>query len=247
MGAGPEPQRAAWRSARNLWNASPRVVTRERTAVSRCANFQANRARWGLGRALYVSLMTALRRWLVVSRVYERDVRAGASVDASDDGIEVRIMTPADLEQASRTAPQHFDPAFLAAAKARGDVCAAAFDGDRLVAFVWRSFSTAPHVDGLWVRISKPCFYGYKVFTYPDYRGRRLHNRVSLITDRLCIERGYTHGVGFAETHNFASNVSVLRNDSVPVGYAGYFLLFGRAYPFHSPGARRRGFRFYRL
>ena len=65
------------------------------------------------------------------------------------------------------------DPAFglatadIDTALARGDICAAAFDGERLVSYVWRSFSTARYGDDVWVEIRTPYRYAYKGFTDP--------------------------------------------------------------------------------
>ena len=70
----------------------------------------------------------------------------------------------------------------------RGNICAAAFDRDRMVAYVWRSFSTAPHTDGLWVTFERPYRYGYKAFTAPAYRGQHLQDALSAPQQ---VPRGY--------------------------------------------------------
>jgi hypothetical protein len=134
-------------------------------------------------------------------------------------------------------------PADVEAALARGDICAAAFDGDRMVSYVWRSFSSAKYGDDLWVEIRKPYRYGYKGYTVPEYRGRHLQNSVALFTDDLCVARGHTHALSLIETHNFSSVQSESRRHSILVGWVGYFKILGRTYPFRSPGARKHELR----
>ena len=144
------------------------------------------------------------------------------------------------------------DPVRIDAALRRGDLCVAAFDHshdpasdhERLVSYTWRSFTTAPHVDGLWVTFERPHRYGYKGFTHPDYRGRHLQDLVTYETDALCIERGFRYGLTIIETHNFASIASNRRRGGRVVGWAGYFKLLGHVLPFRSRGARRHTFRF---
>ncbi|HEX2482149.1 MAG TPA: hypothetical protein VHQ69_09735 [Methylomirabilota bacterium] len=72
----------------------------------------------------------------------------------------------------------------------RGDLCVAAFEGERLIAYVWRAFGSTPAEDGLWITVPKPARYGYKSFTRPEYRGRHIQQVLSFSTDRLCFERG---------------------------------------------------------
>jgi hypothetical protein len=134
---------------------------------------------------------------------------------------------------------------WVAAALARGDVCAAVFEGDRIVAYTWVSFCRAPHVDGIWVEFRKPYRYGYKAFVRPDCRGQRLSPSLALFSDALCIERGFSRTVAFVETHNYASIKSSWRQEGREfVGFAGYLKLFGRVFPFRTKGARQVTFRF---
>lgn len=202
--------------------------------------------RWGWTRALYAALMRRLRRWLVLCRIHSRPMQDRPTFLEDDPALPVRLLSRQDLLRAVEQMPAQLDRGFVEAALARGDVCAGAYDGDRLVSFVWRSFSMAPHEPGLWVEVQKPFRYGYKAYTHPDYRGRHLVSRIAVHTDRLCLERGFTHAVGFIETHNYSSITADLRHGNVLVGYAGYLHLFGRWLPFRTPGARRHGFRFIR-
>jgi hypothetical protein len=191
-------------------------------------------------------MMLRLRSWVVLCHVVVRPLRSDIPTNAGQPGIATRVMTADDLQRAQASSPEHFQPDFVAAAAARGDRCVGAFDGDRVVSYFWMSFTTAPVGAGLWVRIRPPFRYGYKSFTDPGYRGRKLLDSVALPGDEHCRAQGYTHNISYIETHNMASVTSSLRRGTVFVGYAGWLNVFGRAWPFRSPGARRHGFSFYR-
>jgi hypothetical protein len=196
--------------------------------------------RWGLWPTLYMRVMNRIRHWLIVSRVQLRVQDIGLSdTTAQQQGCEVRLATRDELLAAACSTDFGLVPADVDAALARGDICAAAFDDGRIVSYVWRSFSSAKYGDDLWIEISKPYRYGYKAYTAPEYRGRHLQNSVALFTDHLCAERGYTHSLSLIETHNYPSLQSEARRHSQLVGWVGYFRLFGRTFPFRSPGAQR--------
>jgi len=202
--------------------------------------------RWGPLRFLHIRIMLFLRPWLILARVHVRTLSRTARVPELPEGYSVRIATRDELVRAALDTTMGLRLASIDAALDRGDICAAAFDRDRMVAYVWRSFSTAPHVDGLWVTFERPYRYGYKALTHPDYRGQHLQDALSFLTEPPSVERGYTEGLAFVETHNYASIAQDLRRGNRVVGWAGYFKLFGRVYPFRTPGARRHTFKFVR-
>jgi hypothetical protein len=199
--------------------------------------------RWGPLPFFHIRLMVAVKPWFTLCRVHVREHRteAPAAVDCV-----VRIATRTELMSAAGDPAMSLRPESIDAALSRGDICVAAFDGNRIVAYVWRSFSTAPHIEGLWVRFDRPYRYGYKALTLPEFRGRHLQDALALSTDALCNERGFTKGVGIVESHNYPSVRSDLRRGNRLAGWAGYFSLFGKVYPFRSPGARKHTFRFVR-
>lgn len=47
----------------------------------------------------------------------------------------------------------------------------------------WAAFDVAPHGDGLWVRVEAPYCYGYKWYARPDYRGRGIIGKMTLLRD----------------------------------------------------------------
>ena len=201
---------------------------------------------WGLPKTLYGSLVRLLSHWVVICSLHSRPL-----IEMKDDGdlpdeVSIRIATQEELRLACKEMPNELSLDFITNALARGDVCVGAFAGQYLVAFVWRSYSTAPHVNGIWVSIDKPYRYTYKAYTRPDYRGRGLNKNVIDYKNKISIDQGYTHGIGFIRVDNFKSLTAArkLQGHEV-VGFAGYFQLFGRVIPFRSKGAKKSNFRFY--
>lgn len=201
-------------------------------------------SRWGLIRLCYGRLMTLVRPWFMLARINTRPLGIhGGSVEPGKF-TSPRIANREELQKASEEMPVALSQEFVVAALARGDICIAAFSGTKMVSFVWRSYGRAPHVDGLWVAFEKPYRYGYKAYTRPEYRGQ--HAMDPTLTDRICIERGRRYALGFVESHNFSSIQRSRRLGNTCVGLAGYVKVFGRAYPFRSPGAKKHTFEFYR-
>ena len=190
--------------------------------------------RWGIVRVIYAHLMDWLHPLLYISFVYVRQL--GNVTQSSIDGFDIRVATREELQMAGENHAMDLGAQFLQGAFDRGDICVAAFAGESMVAYSWRAFSGAPHDRDLWVRFEKPCRYGYKGFTLPEYRGKHIQAATAPCIDHYCIERGYTQGISFIETHNFASNRTSQRLGSRRVGYAGYLRLFGRVIRLLSTG-----------
>ncbi len=202
--------------------------------------------RWGLARFLHIRIMSFLKPCLTLCRIHTRTPDLAERIRGLREGHSVRIASREDLIRAAEDPVMGLVPTKIDAALDRGDICAAAFDGDKMVAYAWRSFSIAPHVDGLWVTFEHPYRYGYKALTHPDYRGQHLQDAISAVSNAPCIERGYTEALSIVESHNYASITQDLRRSNRVVGWAGYLKLLGRVYPFHTSGARRHTFRFVR-
>lgn len=130
---------------------------------------------------------------------------------------------------------------FLHAALARGDVGCGAFEGDRLVAYTWRTMTRAPVAGPLWIHLlDATSRYGYKSLVLPEYRGSRLNVSVARFHDRWFVERGIHRDVGYVALANLASLRSTYRDpERVRVGYAGYLRLGSRYATFRSRDVRR--------
>lgn len=200
--------------------------------------------RWGYLRTGYRAIMTRLSRWLVLTVVMIRKF-ADAPSQTESLPADVRVAEAAELYEAADNQPElGLTKTFIAEAIARGDLCVGAFVDGRLVAYVWRSYTGAPHRDGLWLDFHKPYRYGYKSFTLPEFRGQHLLDLA--VADPICSARGFEYGISFIETHNYASIRHSKRAGAIPIGYAGYLKLGKYAWPFRTRGAKRVGFAFYR-
>ncbi len=203
--------------------------------------------RWGTAHALYAEFMGRLSRVIEVSGVYIRPYSGAQPAAELHASLTMRSTTVEDLEAAVRIRSLQLHQTFVDAALARGDACIAAFDGDRMVAYVWRAPTVAPHKHDLWVTFKPEHEYSYKGFVEPQYRGYRLFHLMIVFSDAESIRLGFTHGISIIETHNFASIRSTALHGNRRIGIAGYVRLLGRTFPFRSSGARRHGFAFRRL
>ena len=202
---------------------------------------------WGWRRAGWSALMNALKPWLFLCRIVVLRIEDYPQSAELRGGLEMRKAGREDLMVAMQDQPGHFSLSFIDDALSRGDYCVGAFDGCRMVAWAWASLKQAPHGDGLCVEIEPPYSYGYKWFTTPEYRGQGIIGQLTILRDKLGAELGCSHNLGFIETHNYASWASSQRLGSRTVGYAGYFKLFGKAFPFRTPGVVKHTFRFARI
>ncbi len=202
--------------------------------------------RWGLVRTLCGRIAGLNRTWLVICGIYSRPIdRSFESLPVDSSGITFRLATRKDLLSAAAHMSDHLSFEFVESALDRGDVCAAAFDGARMVSYIWRAFTATPHTEGLWVRFQKPYRYGYKAYTDPAYRGRHLQNPIRLLADDTSVALGCTASISFIEINNYQSIAAELRRGNSRVGFAGYVRLFGKVFPFRSRGARQHTFEFF--
>ena len=134
---------------------------------------------------------------------------------------------------------------FIRAALERGDLAFGAFDKSLLVAYVWRSTTSAPHTDDLWVRVNRPYCYSYKSFSRRDYRGNHIVPALILYSDREMLNLGYTHRAGFIAVTKFASLAMGDHMDTRTTGYVGYLEWFGRYFSFRTKAVAEIGFEFF--
>ena len=211
----------------------------------RLRQFRESVGKRGLAKTLWAAVMWRVHQWLMLCQIQVRINKQGNCGSAADE-IKIRLANRQELIQAIKEIPDYLTQEFVESAMARGDICAAAFSDSKIIAFHWASFTTAKVNDHLWVEFDTPYRYGYNAYTRPEYRGRRIAQRVMRFVDSECLKHGYTHTIVYVETHNYASLANLERLGNRCVGYAGYFRLFGKFFPFRSPGAKARSFRFYR-
>lgn len=202
--------------------------------------------RWGWVRSLFIRVMSRLGRYtgLRVYRVNLRPLTRHAPAP-NLSGIALRVVGPEEILKAADDAELDMHPDFVRDAQARGDLAFGAFEGDRLVGYTWRTFDSAPHIDGLWVRVDRPYQYSYKAFTRPSHRRRHIHIAVTCLADSCLLERGYVAEVGFVEIINFASLALADFMGRRRIGYAGHLNWFGRRIPFRTPAVKKIGVRLF--
>ena len=136
------------------------------------------------------------------------------------------------------------NPAWVEAAFDRGDLCHATFIRGEIVGYGWTSFVRCPHIDDIWVEFARTYRYGYKGFTRASHRGQGVSGGMYGFTDARCMEAGCRRTISFVEMHNYSSLRDSYKHGNQRVGFAGYVRLFGRVFPFRSPGAKKHTFRF---
>jgi hypothetical protein len=193
---------------------------------------------------IHRGVMRLLRHHLFLVKVYVRDLHTERKPD-SPPGFSARFATREELMTAAQNPGLQLEPESIDRALGRGDLCVAAFHGDDLVAYLWRSTTQAPHNDRIWVETRKPYRYGYKSLTLEAYRGQHIPEWLAPTGSDVFTEQGYTWSIGFVETRNFSSRRSEARRGSIAIGHAGYLRLFGKIIPFRTPAVRRAGFRFF--
>jgi len=203
--------------------------------------------RWGLARSLFSHIMRRADRYL---GIHVHVVRSTAMIEnphypSIPSGVTLRLIPPDQLLIAISDPELLLTREFVQAALDRGDLAFGAFDGPTLVAYVWRTFTSAPHADNLWVRVNNPYCYAYNSFTLPGYRGQRISPAVHLFSDAEMFRRGFENRAGFVALSNTASLAMGKHMGTKPIGYAGYLKWFGRVFPFRTKAVRKIGFEFF--
>lgn len=199
---------------------------------------------WGLWRALYAYFMVRYRHRFMLSWVMVRGQYEPGSWQLGR-GYEVRAATLDELISAAQDSRLDLNADWARKAFARGELCYALFEGERILSYSWRAFQPTPHEKGLEVRFNPPHVYAYYAYTHPLHRRKGLQNAVDYLSDLDLAKRGLAEGIGFIETYNYPSLTAQVKRGARKVGYAGYLTLFGRVFTFRSPGAKRYGFGFF--
>ena len=199
--------------------------------------------RFGRMRALNMRLMSMLRKMgLEVNYVMTRPLQEADP--GLFDGIECRLATLEELHVACQTPELELSREFVDAALKNDDCCCAGFDGERMVAYAWRTGVEAPHAKGVRVVVGEKQRYGYKVFTLPDYRGRGIYPRIANLADREFLRRGKVNTVSFTAIANYSSLAADKKMGNRKLGIALVWKLGSWMGVFHSPGVTSAGFRF---
>lgn len=133
--------------------------------------------------------------------------------------------------------------AFIDYAAAQGDRCYAIFEGDKLVNYCWTSQAPTMIEPGLRIEFSPDYYYRYKEYTRPSHRGRRLSSFNHAESMQLLSTSGKKGFAGYVEMDNYISYRSLLKMNHT---FAGFVVILGKGqhrWIWHSPKARKGGFR----
>ncbi|MEM7100645.1 MAG: hypothetical protein AAF541_20440 [Pseudomonadota bacterium] len=225
-------------------------MSRFRWFKSKLAQIRADLPRYGLYEIWVRFCLNRVRFFLRVYEVASRPIPNDEPSEASRIQSVTRRLSDDEVRALVKEMPKHYTQAFVDDALARGDICLGAFmqanhdsDEEKLVAFTWRSYSTAPDVDGMWVRVRHHYRYGYKAFTLPEYRGLRVINASA--SDEYDLSLGKTATIAYVERNNLASLRQRRRKGRPVLGYIIILKLFGRRHIWHSRRVREAGFELY--
>ena len=216
--------------------------------TTRLERLKANANRWGWTKALFNIVARSAARYLGI-HVYVvrgRQISSDPEYPATDPDLTFRRIEKDELLEVHKDSELRMSKGFIKQAISRGDLAFGAFDGRRLVSYIWRAVDSAPDADGVWIRVNKPYNYSYKSYTRRGYRGRRISPVVHLFSDNEMRKLGYEYRAGFVAITNYASLDMGKHMGSVRIGYAGYASLFGRLLPFRAAAVKAIGFEFFR-
>ena len=203
--------------------------------------------RYGWIRTIYKSVVLVADRYLGVHvyLVRIRQMEGETLAPCTLPDISFRKIGSDELIKLSDDSGLDLGRDFIQAAIERGDLAFGGFDGSRLVTYVWRSLTSAPHKGGVWVRVNRPYNYSYKSYTRPSCRGHHLGPAIMLFSDAHMFRQGYTHRAGFVSPSNYSNLAAGKYMKSETIGYAGYFDWFGRRLPFATNAVKKIGFEFF--
>lgn len=182
----------------------------------------------------------ARRAGLRVFRLFARPL-ARVEPPAGD----LRFLREEEMAAFCADAELDLAPEKVGAAFARGDRCAAAFEGGRLAGYCWFAFAPLPLLDDVWVDFARDAAWVYKSYVRPEYRERRIATRLYRFADPACLERGRRVSLVCVESHNGPSIGAALAADYGAAGWAAYRRGGGRLSAWYSPRARGNGLGFF--
>ena len=199
---------------------------------------------WGL--VLHARAAARLERLLGLW-IFRVNVRSLANLphDPLPRGVTVRLLNETQLIHHARDPRYCLASRFIRRAMSRGDQAYGAFEEGKLVGYTWRSASTAPFFNGLWLKVPTPFIYAYKSYTLPSHRGRGMYGALTSFTDRQSRAIGHPMVLTLIDIANIPSLRASAHVGSRKAGYAGYLKLFGTCFTFRTPAVRAMGVELY--
>jgi len=222
-----------------------RIVTIKR-ALGRCAEV---RRRNGTGAMVrWVAYRSAQR--LVDVRVAHVLWFEATNVNRSlrpDAAYTFRFLSAEEVRAFSADAQGSLPPAMADRIVAGNDFCFAALAGPRLAAFGWFALGSieAEHNGGMALSYPPDVAYMYNGFTFPEFRGQRLHGLVKALGLRALAGRDVSKLLSTVDWTNWASLRSNFRLGCVDLGRMGVIHLGKFRIGYYPRAAKRLGIRFH--
>ncbi len=223
---------------------SPGALYMNASTLSRYQRMRDQARLWGWGRLLYWVLMTVVSKLgLRVHRVAANPLNPERPPVVLAEGYTTRYV---EFDELARYVDSNegLDDDFISMAGGRGDRCIGNFYHGELVGYAFYATERARVTPQLDVLVPKGFRYGYKGWTHPDHRRKKLNKaRAQLNWPNPGIP------IWYIETHNFQSLLTTFRYPAerpVRMGYIGWFTIAGREFPFSTRVARRVGLRLVR-
>ena len=199
--------------------------------------------RYGLFETLLGKVLNRLKPTLTVMWVSSARFADRKPSESKIDS-ESRVLNEQEMRSLPVYMPDQITADFVEAAIQRGDICVGTFVDEQLIGMSWRSYTTAPHQHGLWVKFKKPYRYGYKSYVLPQFRGLRAVTPG--VSDAHCLTQGCDRTISFVERHNLPSMKNIRRRGTSRfLGHILILRLFDKTFILSTPGVKATGFAFY--
>ena len=179
--------------------------------------------------------------------IFRRELSPGQDIpDDVHNEYQFCRLDVSELITAAGEPKLELQPEKIRAAADRGDLFFGVYSGKELVAYRWYGVDRpVPCENGLLLEFSAPGrAYGYRTFTRPDYRGRRLHLHSTRDADTRLAKLGVVHAVGYISARNLPSLRSNARLPGVDrVGLITVLRFGSVTRVFSSRGAKAAGVR----
>ena len=153
-----------------------------------------------------------------------------------------RFLSQQEIVNLARAPESHVSDQFVEIALAKGDECYAIFDGQHLASFGWYSQKPTLLQPRLTLHFAPSYVYMYNGYTFPEYRGQRLHAVGMSRALKEYSNRGRKGLVSVVQSNNLESLRSCYRMGYKDFGDLRVVGLFDKLWTFHSRGCQAFNF-----
>lgn len=183
-------------------------VTMKRKLRRRLRRFAATHEHFGLSGVVSVALDEFMTRTASLRVVHFLGLDVGdIRPQPEQPDFERRFLTPGEIRRLSEDRESRLTEAFADRAEGGLDLCYGAIHEGRLANYGWYALGSveAEHASGAPMGLPPNVAYMYKVFTHPDFRGRRLNATCMAEASAQLAARGVEHVVAIVRWSNEAS------------------------------------------